>query len=251
MVFKLQWETLWLAPQLCDLSTECLGWMAQFCANYSLVQWNWFSDVTDACNSGASSDHGEPISLHQAVNGIFTKAPLDYQSTDNFKSMWACKSWCQASVQVALKRMPTGSTVENQFLCSNRKLTPARIIPSNQTPSFFFFVWSSCQFLSIFVLRKKGSETKNRIKEEEIEKGDCGPPTRKISSYPCRRRKLRKEFDQLLCVLHAVCKGCDTIICQLHWKTHTVHMAVTHAQSSNFIITCMTINVTALWHHYN
>ena len=23
---------------------------------YSLVQWNWFSDVTDACNSGASSD---------------------------------------------------------------------------------------------------------------------------------------------------------------------------------------------------
>ena len=40
------------------------------CANYqiySLVQWNWFSDVTDACNSGASSDVREPISLHQAV----------------------------------------------------------------------------------------------------------------------------------------------------------------------------------------
>ena len=34
---------------------------------YSLVQWNWFSDVTDACNSGASGDHREPISLHQAV----------------------------------------------------------------------------------------------------------------------------------------------------------------------------------------
>ena len=34
---------------------------------YSLVQWNWFSDVIDACNSGASSDHREPISLHQAV----------------------------------------------------------------------------------------------------------------------------------------------------------------------------------------
>ena len=36
---------------------------------YSLVQWNWFSDVTDACNSGASGNHKEPISLHQAVYG--------------------------------------------------------------------------------------------------------------------------------------------------------------------------------------
>ena len=35
---------------------------------YSLVQWNWFSDITDKCNSGASSDHREPISLHQAVH---------------------------------------------------------------------------------------------------------------------------------------------------------------------------------------
>ena len=32
----------------------------------------------------------------------------------------------------------------------------------------------------IFVLRKKGSKTKERMKEEEIEKGDCGPPTRKV-----------------------------------------------------------------------
>ena len=32
----------------------------------------------------------------------------------------------------------------------------------------------------IFVLRKKGSKTKRRMKEEEIEKGDCGPPTRKV-----------------------------------------------------------------------
>ena len=31
----------------------------------------------------------------------------------------------------------------------------------------------------IFVLRKKGSKTKKRTKEEEIEKGDCGPPTPK------------------------------------------------------------------------
>ena len=33
---------------------------------------------------------------------------------------------------------------------------------------------------NIFVLRKKGSKTKERMKEEEIEKGDCGPPTRKV-----------------------------------------------------------------------
>ena len=31
-----------------------------------------------------------------------------------------------------------------------------------------------------FVLRKKGSKTKKRMKEEEIEKGYCGPPTRKV-----------------------------------------------------------------------
>ena len=30
----------------------------------------------------------------------------------------------------------------------------------------------------IFVLRKKGSKIKKRMKEEEVEKGDCGPPTR-------------------------------------------------------------------------
>ena len=38
--------------------------------------------------------------------------------------------------------------------------------------------WSD---LKLFVvLRKKGSKTKKRMKEEEIEKGDCGPSTRKV-----------------------------------------------------------------------
>ena len=36
------------------------------------------------------------------------------------------------------------------------------------------------QKTSIFVLRKKGSKTKERMKEDEIEKGDCGPPTRSL-----------------------------------------------------------------------
>ena len=37
-----------------------------------------------------------------------------------------------------------------------------------------------------FVLRKKGSKTKERMKEEEIEKDDCGPPTRKVFFWFCR-----------------------------------------------------------------
>ena len=32
----------------------------------------------------------------------------------------------------------------------------------------------------ILVLRKKGSKMKKRMKEEEIEKGDCQPTTRKV-----------------------------------------------------------------------
>ena len=36
-----------------------------------------------------------------------------------------------------------------------------------------------CEWFSEF-LKKKGSKTKKRMKEEEIEKGDCGPPTRSL-----------------------------------------------------------------------
>ena len=56
------------------LGLFCRGWVFKPClfdqglhCIYSLVQWNLFSDVAHACNSGASSDHTEPISLHQAV----------------------------------------------------------------------------------------------------------------------------------------------------------------------------------------
>ena len=51
------------------------------------------------------------------------------------------------------------------------------ILFCHQTPSFFFFTY--CQGF-LFVWRKKGSKTKKRMKEEEIEKGDCGPSTRKV-----------------------------------------------------------------------
>ena len=40
----------------------------------------------------------------------------------------------------------------------------------------FFQIVTVVKFL---FLRKKGSKKKKRINEERIEKGDCGPPTRK------------------------------------------------------------------------
>ena len=59
---------------------------------YSLVQLNWFSDVTDACNSGASSDHREPISLHQAVHAV--KRRLFPQQTASWKTnLQAGEDW--------------------------------------------------------------------------------------------------------------------------------------------------------------
>ena len=41
----------------------------------------------------------------------------------------------------------------------------------------WFVLWPPVKQLPIIVLRKKGSKTKKRMKEEEIEKGDCRPQT--------------------------------------------------------------------------
>ena len=46
----------------------------------------------------------------------------------------------------------------------------------------------------IFVLRKKGSKTKERMKEEEIEKGDCGPIIRKFSFQVQQNLEKRKDL---------------------------------------------------------
>ena len=51
-----------------EVSCELLSIQTQGHAHTVWCQWNWFSDVSDACNSGASSDIREPISLHQAVH---------------------------------------------------------------------------------------------------------------------------------------------------------------------------------------
>ena len=53
--------------------------------------------------------------------------------------------------------------------------------------------WDSKDKQSIdffFVLRKKGTETKNRRKEEKIEKGDCSPPTREALRFLMQRVKV-------------------------------------------------------------
>ena len=54
--------------------------------------------------------------------------------------------------------------------------------PANPALSTEWLDWMaiSCELWFIFALRKKGSWTKERMKEEEIEKSDCGPPTRKV-----------------------------------------------------------------------
>ena len=49
------------------------------------------------------------------------------------------------------------------------------------------------QMIYFFVLRKKGSKTKERMKEEEIEKGACGPPTRKVKSSQVQVRQNQKK----------------------------------------------------------
>ena len=46
-------------------------------------------------------------------------------------------------------------------------------------PNMFWAVFKD-NLLTFLFLRKKGSQTKKRMREEEIEKGDCGPPTRKV-----------------------------------------------------------------------
>ena len=66
-----------------------------------------------------------------------------------------------------------------------KKITAYAIAPSSFTVSCFTYphhlkVNINAEYLNIFVLRKKGSKTKERMTDEEIEKGDCEPPTRKV-----------------------------------------------------------------------
>ena len=79
------------------------------------------------------------------------------------------------------KEAQVGFSLERSTaLWSNRPLNMQLPIREGQ----IFEILSPLQ--SVFVLRKKGSKTKERMKEEEIEKGDRGPPTRKVFFWFCR-----------------------------------------------------------------
>ena len=64
--------------------------------------------------------------------------------------------------------------VPNRIQCSIPNV--GRAIKHQDCTQSFFCVCAT----HFFVLRKKGSKMKERMKEEEIEKGACGPPTRKV-----------------------------------------------------------------------
>ena len=78
------------------------------------------------------------------------------------KGIW---SWCLArSITIYASHLP-GSL--------NEKVDEESRIMKDRSD------WRLCPgaFQRVIILRKKGSKTKKRVKEEEIEKGDCNPPT--------------------------------------------------------------------------
>ena len=56
-----------------------------------------------------------------------------------------------------------------------------------------------------FALRKKGSKTKKRMQEEEIEKGNCGPPTPKVWNFACCVYVLSKFIHLFTCLFDLHC----------------------------------------------
>ena len=66
-----------------------------------------------------------------------------------------------------------GVTAVPLWVKTNRPLYKKRIL-------YGTIFWGSVNRKIHFCIEKKGSKTKERMKEEEIEKGDCGPPTRKV-----------------------------------------------------------------------
>ena len=66
------------------------------------------------------------------------------------------------------------------------------------------------------VLRKKGSKTKKRTREEEIEKGDYGPPAWKVYSRFCRTWTKRYLITSLTRVKR-VSRIFFSFRCQINW----------------------------------
>ena len=75
-----------------------------------------------------------------------------------------CTSSVKNSTQISAKGARTTLFQRRSFLWQTRRQNPENY------PQIVF----------LFVLRKKGSGMKKRKNEEEKEKDDCGPPTRKV-----------------------------------------------------------------------
>ena len=106
----------------------------------------------------------------------------------------------EAKIQQGKSLFNLGLSVENTLLCMFQRLctyvqdTGVLILGGGGGGGMYFRgIAADSKFQEImkgylffiFVLRKKGSKTKERMKEEEIEKGDCGPPTRKVFFWFC------------------------------------------------------------------
>ena len=113
--------------------------------------------------------------------------------------------------QLILARLDFGAKTRNtrgvlvRFQNNFRQfLSIARVQQENSHGQFFKLLDTAQRnIMNFFVLRKKGSKTKERMKEEEIEKGDRGPPTRKVffqnnfRFFHCQQENSHGQFFKL------------------------------------------------------
>ena len=78
----------------------------------------------------------------------------------------------------ASQRIRSGQRLYENFMHTNGRWAPANenVVRTKQSGFTVFII----VLFFIFVLRKKENKAKDRMKEEEIEKGDCRRPTRKV-----------------------------------------------------------------------
>ena len=107
------------------------------------------------------------------------------------KFLPADSSHCQLTFHSSLKRrlknhINLSHAEQNKYTQTHKTHNPSLMIIEikKKLKPRETYRWDNIN--TIFVLRKKGSKTKEIMKGEEIEKGDCGPPTRKVFFWLCR-----------------------------------------------------------------